>query len=75
MESNSIYLTRQQAADYLNIKKSTLEAWATRGGGPNFCKFGHTVRYRRQDVDTFAKQNVFKSTSEITKKEMTEALA
>lgn len=75
MESNPIYLTRQQAADYLNLKKSTLEAWATRGGGPAFCKFGRTVRYRKQDLDAFAKQNVFKSTSEVTQKEMTGALA
>ena len=66
MQSNTNnFLTRQQAADYLGLKKATLEAWATHGGGPTFCKFGRAVRYRKQDLDEFVERSLVKSTSEI----------
>ena len=64
MESNSQLLTRVQAAQYLNLKKSTLDAWATRGGGPAFVKFGRYVRYRKQDLDAFVEGRLVSSTSQ-----------
>ena len=64
MQSNSDFLTREQAAQYLNFKKTTLDAWATRGGGPAFVKFGRAVRYRKQDLDTYVEKNLVTSTSQ-----------
>lgn len=61
---NTNYLTRPQAAEYLNLKKSTLDAWAVRGNGPAFCKFGRAVRYRRQDLDAYAEEHLVTSTSQ-----------
>jgi len=45
------YLSRQQTSDALTergfkIAKTTLDTFATRGGGPPFQKFGHRVLYR-----------------------------
>ena len=56
MKSNNIksqFLNRKQAASYLNVTKSALEAWAVRGGGPVFLKFGRAVRYRLSDLAWF----------------------
>ena len=64
MSSNHELLSREQAAQYLGIKRSTLEAWATRGGGPPFCKFGRLVRYRRKDLDAYVERNLVSSTSQ-----------
>lgn len=57
------YLTREQAADYLNsigypIKKRTLDKLAeddNSGRGPPFTRTGwRTVRYERSDLDIWA---------------------
>lgn len=57
-------LTREQAANYLSLKKSTLEAWAVRGGGPAFCKMGKAVRYRLADLESFIESRIRQNTSE-----------
>ncbi len=66
MQSNqtSQFLNRQQAANFLNLKKCTLEAWANRGGGPAFVKFGRAVRYRLTDLEVYVDSCVRKNTSE-----------
>ncbi|MCF8076093.1 MAG: helix-turn-helix domain-containing protein [Desulfotignum sp.] len=61
MESQ--FLKRQQAAEYLNVKRSTLEAWATRGGGPAFVKLGRAVRYRISDLEKFIESRIRQNTS------------
>ena len=61
------FLNTKEAAEYLNIKRNTLEVWRIKGGGPNFCKFGRTVRYRKQDLDDFVEQSLVKSTSQGSK--------
>jgi predicted DNA-binding transcriptional regulator AlpA len=44
-------LTRQEAADLLKLKCSTLEVWAVKGRGPSFLKIGaRAVRYRLSEV-------------------------
>lgn len=47
-------LTRQQAADYLQVAPQTLAVWATakRYHLP-YIKVGSRVRYRRDDLDKF----------------------
>jgi excisionase family DNA binding protein len=57
------FLTRQKAADYLNIKKSTLESWAHKGGGPAFVKFGRSVRYRISDLENYIESQTRKNTA------------
>jgi len=59
------FLKRQQAAEYLNVKRSTLEAWATRGGGPAFVKLGRAVRYRISDLEKFIESRIRANTSEV----------
>ena len=50
------YLSRKEAAAYLNVvKAATLAKLATIGGGPRFFKFGHRVGYRIEDLDSWAK--------------------
>lgn len=56
------FLTRQKAAEYLNIKKSTLEAWAHKGGGPIFVKFGRSVRYRLSDLESYIESHTQRNT-------------
>ena len=57
-------LTTEQAAQYLDLKRNTLEIWRTRGGGPLFVKIGRNVRYRKADLDAFVERNLLTSTSQ-----------
>ncbi|MBU0465408.1 MAG: helix-turn-helix domain-containing protein [Proteobacteria bacterium] len=60
---NTQFLNRQDAANFLNLQKSTLEAWATRGGGPAYRKFGRAVRYCLSDLEKYAEEATRQSTS------------
>jgi hypothetical protein len=53
MNEATKFLNTEQAAEYLTLKPSTLEAWRSRGGGPVFLKFGGAVRYTLQDLDAY----------------------
>jgi excisionase family DNA binding protein len=58
-------LTTEEAAQYLNLRPSTLEAWRCRGNdGPRFLKMGKSVRYSVSSLDDFQEQRTFRSTSE-----------
>jgi excisionase family DNA binding protein len=57
-------LTREQAANFLSLKKTTLEAWACRGGGPVFVKMGKAVRYRITDLEKFIESRMRQNTGE-----------
>jgi excisionase family DNA binding protein len=57
------FLTTKAAAEKLTLKKTTLEAWRCRGGGPKFIKIGRAVRYRPEDLDAFIESSVRESTS------------
>lgn len=54
----------EEAAEVLGVKKSTLEAWRCRGGGPTFLKIGKCVRYRTSDLENFMESRLRKNTSE-----------
>ncbi|MFH1490300.1 MAG: helix-turn-helix domain-containing protein [Pseudomonadota bacterium] len=54
----------EQAAKILDVKKSTLEAWRCRGGGPPFVRYGRAIRYREEDLNLFIESNVRRNTSE-----------
>lgn len=63
--TTSQFLTRREAAEFLNIAKSTLDAWATRGGGPAYIKMGRAVRYRPADLLEWAESRLTRNTSEV----------
>jgi excisionase family DNA binding protein len=54
----------EQAAAILDVKKSTMEAWRCRGGGPPFVRYGRAIRYREEDLDRFIESKVRSNTSE-----------
>ena len=59
------FLNRSQAAEFLSLQKSTLEAWAIRGGGPAFVKFGRAVRYRISDLENYITNQTRQNTIEV----------
>lgn len=61
---NMDHLTTQEAADFLRLKKNTLEVWRIQGRGPVFLKLGSRVLYERAALETFAAANRKKSTSD-----------
>jgi predicted DNA-binding transcriptional regulator AlpA len=59
-------LKTEAAAEFLQVKPTTLEQWRWNGKGPRFCKLGRSVRYRKSDLEEFINDRVFGSTSEAT---------
>lgn len=58
------FLTTTEAAAYLGLQRTTLEAWRCRGGGPRFVKFGRSVRYRASDLGDWIETRTRSNTSE-----------
>jgi excisionase family DNA binding protein len=48
-------LKPEEAAAYLRLSKSTLAKMRLSGTGPRYQKFGRAVRYRRRDLDAWAR--------------------
>lgn len=65
---NKDLLSTESAADYIGVKKNTLEVWRVRGCGPVYKKIGGAVRYRISDLEAFLESCSRKSTSEVKKK-------
>ena len=54
IESPQDILTSDQAAEYLGIRRQTLEVWrCTRRVNIPYHKIGRCVRYRRADLDRY----------------------
>ena len=62
MEKDFDLLTQDAAAQLLGVKPSTLERWRFIGSGPEFCKVGRLVRYRRSALDTYLRHRTHTST-------------
>ena len=56
--------TTKQAAEFLQIKETTLEQWRWNGKSPRFIKMGRCVRYRKADLEAFMNERVYGSTTE-----------
>jgi len=54
----------EAAAEFLQIKPTTLEQWRWNGKGPRFIKMGRCVRYRLSDLEAFIEGRAFTSTTE-----------
>lgn len=62
-------LRTDEAAEILDMKPTTLEAWRCRGGGPVFLKLGKkAVRYRRGDLEAFKKSGTRTNTGQAVSK-------
>ena len=55
------YLTTAEAAELLSLKPKTLEDWRWRSCGPPFVRFGRLIRYRAEDLDQWATENLVQS--------------
>ncbi|MGH6647359.1 helix-turn-helix transcriptional regulator [Aquabacterium sp.] len=58
------YLTNDEAADYLRLSPRTLEKQRVIGNGPKFRKFGRRVMYAVADLDAWADQHSYETTSD-----------
>ena len=58
-------LRTEQAAAYLDLKKSTLECWRCSGGGPIFVRYQRAIRYRQEDLDAFIEKSLQRNTSAV----------
>jgi len=58
------FITTEEAAKYLRLKRSTLEVWRVQGRGPVFVKFGGAVRYRVSDLEMYASACTHENTSQ-----------
>ena len=63
-ENQATYLDTKGAAAYLKLSPSFLNQSRVRGDGPPFRKLGHSVRYKRDDLDLWMDENGCQSTSE-----------
>jgi len=59
-------LNETQASELTGLSTRTLQAWRVRGQGPEFCKLGRAVRYRRRDIVKWVEGQIVSSTSEET---------
>ena len=64
IETNNHRLRTTQAAEYLNLSKSTLEKLRLTGGGPRYAKLGKIVIYGLSDLDAWTEARMRTSTSE-----------
>ena len=57
LENSNGLLTPEQAAQYLQVKLSTIYNWSMRRILP-VCKLGKLNRYRKSDLDNFISKNM-----------------
>ena len=64
MDDDAIYMGTRELAALLGLSPRTLDRYRVSGGGPKFYKFGNRVRYARADVEAWAAERRYSSTSE-----------
>lgn len=58
------YLDNAEAAAFLKLSPRTLEKQRVRGGGPAYCKLGRRVVYALTDLEAWASQRRYCSTTQ-----------
>jgi excisionase family DNA binding protein len=53
MTGSTTFMTRKEAADYLDVSVPSLARWASQGIGPTYYKLGRQTRYLKADLDAF----------------------
>ena len=64
MDDDAIYMGTRELAALLGLSPRTLDRYRVSGGGPKFYKFGNRVRYARADVEAWAAERRYSSTSD-----------
>jgi hypothetical protein len=59
-----VLLTPQEAAADRRVSKSYLDKLRVYGGGPKFLRFGRKILYPKTELDLWASERLFGSTSE-----------
>ena len=59
------YMGTRELASFLGLSPRTLDRYRVSGGGPKFHKFGNRVRYARADVEAWAAERRYSSTSDV----------
>lgn len=58
------YLSTTLAASFLGLSPRTLDRYRVTGEGPEFYRFGSRIRYRREDLESWAAARRMRSTSD-----------
>ena len=61
-------MTTIEAAEYVGLKKPTMERFRFLGQGPAYCKLGGAVRYRKKDLDEWLDSRMVSSVEEARNK-------
>ena len=61
-------MTTIEAAEYVGLKKPTMERFRFLGHGPAYCKLGGAVRYRKKDLDEWLDSRLVSSVEEAKNK-------
>ena len=61
-------MTTIEAAEYVGLKKPTMERFRFLGQGPAYCKLGGAVRYRKKDLDAWLDSRAVSSVEEARNK-------
>jgi excisionase family DNA binding protein len=56
--TESPWFTTPEAAEYLGLHPGTLRRWRIDGSGPQVCRAGNAVRYRRNHLDEFLERSI-----------------
>jgi hypothetical protein len=63
-ETEPLFLTEKEAAEYLGFSPRTLQGWRFKGTGPEHNKIGHRVRYTKQLLNDWERSTRRRSTSD-----------
>ena len=55
--SSPALLSEKEAAAYISVSLSTIRRWRRHTAGPAFFRFGGVLRYRREALENFIRQN------------------
>ena len=61
---NEELLDTLQVATVYGLTPECIRRWRMLGAGPRFIRLGRSVRYRREEVEAFARRREFASTTE-----------
>lgn len=59
------FLTQSDVEAEYSISTKTLEDWRSNGKGPQYSKTGKRVYYQREDVESFMRSNVIRTTGRV----------
>jgi len=53
MENKPVFLTENQVAEYLNLKRATLTNWRNRLKGPPYVRIEGAIRYPKDELEAW----------------------